>query len=127
MSKRDLMKKAACKGIDPDLFMPLRGETLKIRKAKEICATCPVQLECRDYGLQLAQIYVTHGIFGGWTRQQRSKELKRLGLSQRRWGSGGPQNMRHGTKIGYLTHMLADEPACIICFRAELARSKIMV
>jgi WhiB family redox-sensing transcriptional regulator len=121
------MKKAACKGIDPDLFMPLRGENLKIKKAKEICASCPVQLECRNYGLQLAQIYDTHGIFGGWTRQQRSKELRRLGLSQRRWGSGGPQNMKHGTKLGYLTHILAGETPCEICVEAEAGQAGSLV
>ena len=103
------MKRAACKGIDPDLFMPVRGENLKIKKAK------------------LAQIYDTHGIFGGWTRQQRSKELRRLGLSQRRWGSGGPQNMKHGTKLGYLTHMLAGETPCTICVEAETGQPTIMV
>lgn len=127
MSKPDWMKRAACKGIDPDLFMPVRGENLKIKKAKQICAECPVQLECRNYGLQLAQIYDTHGIFGGWTRQQRSKELRRLGLSQRRWGSGGPQNMKHGTKLGYLTHMLAGETPCTICVEAETGQTTIMV
>ena len=109
------MDRAACKGLDPDLFMPLRGENQKIKDAKAICAECPVQLECRNYGLQLQQLYDTHGIFGGWTRQQRCKELRRQGVKQRRWGASEPGNMKHGTTLGYLTHLIAGEHPCLDC------------
>lgn len=109
------MDKAACRGLDTDIFMPLRGENQKIKDAKQICAECPVQLECRNYGLQLQQLYDTHGIFGGWTRQQRSKELRRLGVTQRRFGSAEPGNMKHDTVAGYLTHIMAGEQPCARC------------
>lgn len=77
---RSFMRKAACKGMNPDLFMPLRGEMFKIKKAKQICGECPVQFECAEYGLQLSVRYDTHGIFGGLTRNERETILKQRGL-----------------------------------------------
>lgn len=78
---RTFMQKAACRGLDPDLFMPVRGETLKIRAAKQICRFCPVQTECGEYGLQLATRYDTYGIFGGLTRSERETILRRRGMT----------------------------------------------
>ena len=80
------MKRAACRGMDPNLFMPLRGENTKTKRAKEICATCPVLYDCRAYGLELAKQYDTHGIFGGLTKQERTVRLKHLTtLEDRTW------------------------------------------
>lgn len=73
------MRKAACRGMDPDMFMPVRGETLKIRAAKQICRQCPVKHECAEYGLELATRYDTYGIFGGYTRSEREQILKQRG------------------------------------------------
>lgn len=78
-SDRVWMKRASCRGMDPNLFMPVRGENTKTKKAKAICADCPVISQCRDYGLELAQQYDTHGIFGGLTRQERTIRLKQQG------------------------------------------------
>jgi len=82
---RSFMKKAACRGMDAELFMPVRGENLKIRAAKKICQFCPVQTDCAEYGLQLATMYDTHGIFGGLTRSEREMVLRERGRKMVTW------------------------------------------
>ena len=82
---RTFMSKAACKGMDAELFMPLRGENLKIRAAKQICNFCPVKSECAEYGLQISMLYDTHGIFGGLTRSEREMILRERGRKMVTW------------------------------------------
>lgn len=82
---RTFMSKAACKGMDAELFMPLRGENLKIRAAKQICNFCPVKSECAEYGLQISTLYDTHGIFGGLTRSERELILRERGRKMVTW------------------------------------------
>jgi len=38
---------AACRGMDTNIFFPERGGNTK--RAKAICAKCPVRQECEDY------------------------------------------------------------------------------
>ncbi|MEL7159098.1 MAG: WhiB family transcriptional regulator [Actinomycetota bacterium] len=38
------------------------------RRAKEICASCPVQADCRDYSIEIRE---QHGIWGGLTEGER--------------------------------------------------------
>jgi WhiB family transcriptional regulator, redox-sensing transcriptional regulator len=38
--------RAACRGVDPSVFVRGRGESLA--EAKAICATCPVTTQCLD-------------------------------------------------------------------------------
>ena len=82
---RTFMSRAACKGMDAELFMPLRGENLKIRAAKQICNFCPVKSECAEYGLQISTLYDTHGIFGGLTRSEREMILRERGRKMVTW------------------------------------------
>lgn len=77
------MDDAACRGLDPEMFMPERGDTHKIRAAKQLCRQCPAIQPCRDYGLELAQRYDTYGIFGGLTRHERDKLLRNKRISRR--------------------------------------------
>lgn len=119
------MDRSACKGLDPDLFMPVRGENIKIKIAKQICAECPVIIECREYSLQLAQLYDTHGIFGGWTRQQRTNELRRRGLTPRRWVAQSAIQ-RHGTNLAYVAHQIAGENPCQECQRFHAANQMVI-
>ncbi len=56
---------AACKDADTNLFFPPKpgmGARSFIRKAQEICATCPVVAECRRTALEH---YETEGVWGG--------------------------------------------------------------
>lgn len=79
------MRKAACRGMDPDLFMPLRGEMIKIRTAKAVCAECPVRVPCAEYGMQLSHRFDTYGIFGGYTRSERETMMRQRGMTMATW------------------------------------------
>ena len=61
----------ACRGADPNLFFPERGESVK--EAKAVCARCPVRAECLEYALeQPGEI----GIWGGLSERER-RQLRR--------------------------------------------------
>jgi hypothetical protein len=62
------MKLGACRGEDPELFFPGRGETMAVRRAKAICSQCPVRSECLEYAL--ANPHDT-GIWGVTSDRQR--------------------------------------------------------
>jgi WhiB family redox-sensing transcriptional regulator len=95
----DWVADAACRGMDPALFFPERGESAKVPKA--VCAGCPVQAECRDYGAGERE-----GVWGGLTAHDR----RRLAA-----GNGKSRPIRHGTVGGYGTHRHRGEPACDEC------------
>lgn len=59
---------AACRGADPALWFPERGEPTE--PAKAVCARCPVALPCERYALELD---TGHGIWAG----QSARNLKR--------------------------------------------------
>lgn len=66
----DWMDHGACRDEDPDLHFPI-GETSKadrrqITEAKQVCATCPVLEQCREFGMD-----EPHGIWGGLSEQER--------------------------------------------------------
>jgi WhiB family redox-sensing transcriptional regulator len=59
---------ALCQGVNPDLFFPPRGGDT--REAKQVCAVCPVRVECLDYALELGEKF---GIWGGLSERERRK------------------------------------------------------
>lgn len=67
----DWWDRAACRGIDPDVFFPTAGEP--VAPAKAICATCPVRTHCRDHALDHHE---DHGIWGGLDARQRRRILR---------------------------------------------------
>lgn len=68
---------AACHGKDPTLFFPpqtttgTRRATKSIRRAKEICAVCPVQAECRADWETMPYTQRMHGVRFGMTSMER--------------------------------------------------------
>lgn len=60
---------AACRGLGPDLFFPLKEEGVDNHgnEAKEICCDCPVRIECLDAGVRNNE----EGIWGGIGRGRR--------------------------------------------------------
>ena len=71
----DWMHLGACRGKDPGLFYPTRGESCD--EAKAICRECPVELVCRDYAIENETI----GIWGGLSERERKRlrrDLRRL-------------------------------------------------
>src|SRR5437870_1708886 len=67
----DWVHQARCAGEEPELFFPVgaTGPALdQIRRAKAICAQCPVRAECLKWALASRQ---DHGIWGGMTEEER--------------------------------------------------------
>ena len=101
MKRRDYWQEdAACRGMDPNIFMPLEtggAITIEVRdhnaRAKAICARCPVVEQCKalvrtDTTLRkVPTIRSTRengapradwlGVFGGETAYERAKVLRR--------------------------------------------------
>ena len=70
------MEGAACAGHEfPEMWFPFRDiyDDSKRRRAIEICGGCPVQVQCLEYALPLAEL---DGIWGGLTMDQR-RDLRR--------------------------------------------------
>ena len=62
---------AACRGMEPATFVLGRGANESIMaRARAICSTCPVTVECLDYAL--ADIDIT-GVWGGTTGRERKQ------------------------------------------------------
>lgn len=57
----------------PDLFFPESGS--RPSRAKSICADCPVRADCLRWALDN---YEPHGIWGGYTPQERRTLLRRM-------------------------------------------------
>jgi len=57
---------AACRGVDPELFFPERGE--QTRSAKRICAACLVRVDCLEFALANTEKF---GIWGGKSERER--------------------------------------------------------
>ena len=68
--------RAACRGLDPELFFPGQGESPAAAKA--VCATCSVRTQCATAAtFDRAE---RHGVWGGLTERDR----RRLRQARRR-------------------------------------------
>jgi WhiB family redox-sensing transcriptional regulator len=56
----------ACRGVDPDLFFPERGESSQ--EAKDICQTCDARMACLEFALLNGEKF---GVWGGTSERQR--------------------------------------------------------
>lgn len=65
---------AACRGCNPAMFFPERGDSQGVAKALEICESCPVIAECLNENL-----FEDDGIFGGTSGRQRRRMRSRMG------------------------------------------------
>jgi WhiB family redox-sensing transcriptional regulator len=72
--------KAACRGPQATVFFPPSTFERKDekqdreRRAKAICATCPVRQPCLDYALRIRD---PHGIWGGLSESERKRLLEK--------------------------------------------------
>jgi WhiB family redox-sensing transcriptional regulator len=69
----DWRDRAACTAADPELFFAADEERAnrrnpRVARAKAICTTCPVQLECRRWALEHDE---RHGVWGGLDEDER--------------------------------------------------------
>jgi len=58
----DWVEQAACKGLDPELWFPTRGDNTSYGEATKVCGECPVRAECLDYAVTNR---IRTGIWGG--------------------------------------------------------------
>ena len=62
------MDLGSCRGMDPDVFFPDRGESLS--PAKAVCAECIVRDECLEYALDNGERF---GVWGGTSERERRR------------------------------------------------------
>jgi WhiB family transcriptional regulator, redox-sensing transcriptional regulator len=63
---------AACRDAEPDLFFSTAESDRE--EAMQLCASCPVRLECLEHALASRESY---GIWGGTDEQERKRLLRR--------------------------------------------------
>jgi WhiB family redox-sensing transcriptional regulator len=98
---------AACRGLDPAMFVTERGADAETAKA--VCVTCPVKAECLAYALTSPTIL---GVWGGTSGRERR--------TMRRATARKP--ITHGTPGGYDTHRKRGETPCPACTQAKSAQ-----
>lgn len=70
--------KGNCNSLDPEYFFHPEGERggprrRRIERAKQICHSCPVIEECREYALNHNEPY---GVWGGLSEEERGQILQ---------------------------------------------------
>jgi WhiB family redox-sensing transcriptional regulator len=60
--------RAACQGLDPDIFFPVSEDDAE--EAKGICATCAVRQLCLEHSLIHRE---REGVWGGLTERERRR------------------------------------------------------
>ena len=63
--------RAACRGLDPEIFYPVSDE--EADAAKAICAECPVREACLEYALTNRE---RDGVWGGATERERRRMIR---------------------------------------------------
>lgn len=67
---------ALCSQTDPEVFFPEKGGSTK--RAKAVCAACPVAAACLDYALENREAF---GVWGGKSEPERVELLQRRAAS----------------------------------------------
>ena len=68
--REDWVADANCRGMDPSLFIPEQGDAVGGRKARAICASCPVMYDCLEFAMRKhgnvdGGLSFIEGIYGG--------------------------------------------------------------
>lgn len=66
---------AACKGLDPELFFPRRGDDSDAPKA--VCESCPVRIPCLEHALAAPEFFGVHGGESERGRRRLRKERRK--------------------------------------------------
>ncbi|HET9732790.1 MAG TPA: WhiB family transcriptional regulator [Acidimicrobiales bacterium] len=64
-------QRAACRGVDADVFYPVSDEDADVAKA--ICSECSVREACLEYALMHRE---RDGVWGGATERERRRILR---------------------------------------------------
>jgi len=101
--------RASCKGEPPALFFAVQGQD--VQAARNICATCPVRIECLTWAVEES---IQHGIFGGLVPRERRALRKGY-----RWID------TCGTMEGAKRHLEAGQPLCPACLGVRRDRARL--
>ncbi|MGA0895463.1 MAG: WhiB family transcriptional regulator [Ilumatobacteraceae bacterium] len=111
---RAWVPRANCRGMDPDLFHPERGDNgTNIANAKAVCQGCEVRSECLEFAIAHREKI---GIWGGTTPKERRAIISERGLPETL-----PQPIEHGTWQGYVAEIRRGIPTCSLCRHAHAA------
>lgn len=64
-------QRAACRGVDPDIFYPVSDE--EADEAKAICRACTVREACLEWALTQRE---RDGVWGGATERERRRIIR---------------------------------------------------
>ncbi|MEC3995065.1 WhiB family transcriptional regulator [Actinacidiphila sp. DG2A-62] len=103
---------AACADEDPELFFPEHSGGQQARDAKAVCATCPVEAECRAWAMQVG---VEYGVWGGTSAADRRHQGVKPVRMER-------QVKPCGTQAAYDRHIKRGEPVDDECREANRLR-----
>lgn len=106
-------RNAACAGRDPELFFPLPQQQNMIKRAKNICARCPVRRQCLEFAIETRS---DHGIFGATLPEER-RTIRYFGSNPVDMYLGMRESC--GSFAGYKQHERYSEPKCPSCVNAE--------
>ena len=71
MNNMSWRTKAACHGLDPQIFYPETDE--EAEQAKDVCNGCAVQGACLEYALNRRE---KDGVWGGCTERERRRIIR---------------------------------------------------
>lgn len=133
------LRDALCKGIEPEVFFPERGDHRTAQLAREICAACPVKVACLLDALRTegdASRGHRYGIRGGANPEERWV-LHRLGHAVLEASAAvvasepAPRPVavtrapvECGTRAGYQKHRRNGETVCDACRFANAAADR---
>jgi len=66
-------KRAACRGIDVEIFYPDSDDDADAEPAKAVCEMCPVRQACLEHALANRE---REGVWGGATERERRRILR---------------------------------------------------
>ncbi|OEJ26825.1 hypothetical protein AS594_22400 [Streptomyces agglomeratus] len=130
------LKAALCKGIEPELFFPERGDRRSAALAREICAQCPVVAACLADALASegdAGHSMRFGIRGGKSPEQRYAIYQRtapaapaeaVAVAAPAPAGSKRRPVKCGTRRGYQKHRRNGERACDACRHANTAADR---
>jgi WhiB family transcriptional regulator, redox-sensing transcriptional regulator len=111
-------RRAACRGVSPELFLAVRGS--KAERAKAVCAGCEVAEECLDFALRRHAPNEDVGIWGGTTPAERRRLRVERGIVVERREH---DICRHGHA---LTTDASGRRICRACRKANSARLRAL-
>ena len=115
---------AACRGLNPLMFFPARGE--HVAAAQAVCNTCPVRVDCLNDALDVGTKY---GIWGGTSERQR-RQIRALIVRGAERDDAittvmAPRTVSQcGTDSGYRAHFRTGIPVCEPCRDAHRAYAR---